>query len=116
MKPIISVHEYVLKSGVSGKDFERAVRTAESEGLFDLPGLEKFYFIRGIKGKRTGHFAAVWIYRDRRSWEKLWGTPDKPVGKENYPENWRRWENDILSRFIEGDPDRISYTSYKVIG
>lgn len=116
MKPIISVHEYVLKSGVTGKDFERAVKIAKSESLFDLPGLENHYFLKGVKGKRREQYTAVWIYRDRRSWERLWGTPDKPIGKENYPHNWQRWENDILAPLIEGEPDKITYTSYEVIG
>ena len=115
MKQIICIHEYVLKSGVTGKDFEQAIKTAETEGLFNLPGLDNHYFLKGFKGKRRGHYAAVWIYRDKQVWEKLWGMADNPVGKENYPENWKRWENDILVRFIEGDPDKISYTSYEVI-
>jgi len=115
MKQIISVHEYVLKSGVSTREFEQAVKGAEREGLFNLPGLEDHYFLKGVKGKRKGQYAAVWIYRDRQSWEILWGTPDQPVGKENYPALWQRWENDILARFIVGDPDKIEYTSYEVL-
>ena len=115
MAQIISVHKYVLKSGVTGKEFVQAIKTAEQEGLFNLPGLEDHYFLKGVKGKNKEQYAAVWIYQDRQSWEMLWGTPDNPVGKENYPENWQRWENDILARFIKGDPDKISYTSYEVI-
>lgn len=116
MKQIVCVHEYVLKSGVSGKDFELAIKTAELESLFNLPGLENHYFVRGVKGNRKGQYAAVWVYRNRQVWEKLWGRPDKPVGKDNYPETWKRWENDILARLIEGEPDKIVYTSYEVIG
>jgi len=115
MKKIISIHEYELKSGVTGKEFEGAFKTAEQEGLFNLPGLVNFYFLKGIKGKRRGHYAAVWVYRDRQAWEQLWGPVEKPVGKENYPVNWQRWENDILVNFIEGDPDKIFYTSYEII-
>ena len=115
MKHIISIHEYVLKSGVTGKEFEQAFRTAEQQGLFNLPGLINHFFIKGIRGKRVGHYTAVWVYRDRQAWEKLWGPVDQPVAKHNYPGNWQRWENDVLARFIEGDPDKISYTSYEVV-
>ena len=39
MAKVISVHEYELKPGVQGADFERALHDAERRGLFDLPGL-----------------------------------------------------------------------------
>ena len=111
MARIISIHEYSLRSGVSGEDFEKAVETAVRRGLFRLPGLEAYHFLRGVKGHRKGEYAAVWIYRDREAWEELWGPPEHPVGKENYPEPWKIWEDEILAPLLDRDPDRIIYTS-----
>ena len=115
MNKVISIHEYELKPGVSGKEFEQAIKAAEQEDLFNLPGLEDHLFLKGVKGHRKGQYAVIWIYRNKQVWEALWGTPDKPVTQENYPESWKRWENEILARYIIGDPDKIVYTSYEVL-
>jgi hypothetical protein len=78
-----------------------------------LPGLVEYHFGRGIKGSRTEHYAAIWIYESIQAWEKLWGSPDKPVGKANYPKNWQVWEDEILAPLLNQDPDRINYTDYE---
>ena len=113
MARIVSVHEYVLKAGVSEKDFEVALRKARTDRLFDLPGLVDCYFVRGIRGKRRRNYAAVWVYESRKAWERIWGPPDHPPPKENFPENWKTWEDDVLAPFLDRDPDAISYTTYQ---
>lgn len=113
MGKIISVHEYTLKPGVPEVEFEAALRQATRRRLFDLPGLEAFYFVKGIKGRRSGRYAAVWVYTSRKAWEALWGPPERPVPKEEYPRRWRIWEEEILAPLLREDPDHIQYTTYE---
>lgn|SRR5574340_873592 len=113
MPRIFGIHEYVLKPGVDGKDFEQAIRHAEARGLFKLPGLVERYFLKGIKGERTGSYAAIWVFESRGAWEGLWGTPDQPLTKRDYPENWKVWENEVLTPFLDREPDAIAFTDYE---
>lgn len=115
MGRIVSVHEYELRESVQGKDFELAIERARDRGLLQLPGLIDFYFLRGLRGVREGRYAAIWIYESRKTWERLWGAIDKPVGKEEYPAQWITWEAEVLAPFLTSDPDRIVYTAYEVI-
>ena len=112
---VISVHEYDLKPGVEAAQFERAFQAAEVRGLFELPGLVKYHFVKGIRGARTGKYAVLWVYESQEAWERLWGTIDQPIPKGKYPEKWSIWENEILAKYLIQDPDRISYTSYLVL-
>lgn len=109
---VISVHEYELKPNVDAARLERAFRAAESRGLFELPGLVDYHFVRGIRGDRKGKYAAIWVYENLEAWEQLWGPIDQPLSKENYPEKWLIWEDEILAPILSGDPDKIRYTSY----
>jgi len=108
MSKIISIHEYQLKPNVTPQAFEQAIRQAEADGLFDLPGLEAYHFIFGVKGKRRGQYAAIWIYESRAAWEKLWGPPDKSLGPQNYPPKWQVWENEVLAPLLDRHPDQIN--------
>ena len=112
MPRIIAIHEYTLKPSVSETQFEAAVEKARSSGLFNINGLIEYHFIKGIKGERKGHYAAIWIYKDRKSWEAIWGTLDKPKTPNEYPPNWIMWEGEILKPLLDRDPDKIHYTSY----
>ncbi len=113
MPRIISIHEYVLRDEVDAAAFEAALREARERGLFQLPGLERFHFLRGIRGDRRGRYAAVWVYESRDAWEALWGPVDAPATKADYPETWKVWEDEVLAPFLAGDPDRITFTSYQ---
>jgi len=113
MAKVFSLHEYVLRPGVDENDFKSAVRRAQEGGLLQFPGLIDFHLVKGIKGSRRGYFATLWIYESRDAWQRLWGSPDEPLEKENYPENWRIWEEEILAPFLVGDPDQIRYTTYE---
>ena len=114
MGRVISVHEYVLRDGVTRAQFERAVREAEERNLFDLPGLETYHFVEGIRGVREGRYAAIWIYESKAAWEALWGSEGDPIDKAAYPERWRVWEDEVLAPLLVDDPDRIDFTSYEV--
>ena len=116
MSRIISVHEYNLKQDVEVDEFERAVSQARGSGLLDLPGLETFYFIKGVRGDRTGRYAIVWIYESRDAWEALWGGEGDPLPAEKYPQNWTTWEQEVLAQYLDRDPDRIAFTAYMECG
>ena len=113
MATIISIHEYDFRPDVDPEAFEAAWQQAVKRGLFRLPGLLEYHLVRGVKGRRRGKYAAIWIYESREAWEKLWGTPEQPLPPQNYPESWRIWEAEILAPFLDRDPDRITYTTYE---
>jgi hypothetical protein len=113
MPTVISIHEYVLKPGVDGRQFEDALRTAQDRGLFRLPGLLAYHVVKGIKGTRQGHYTAIWIYESREAWEALWGPVEQPRKKHEYPANWQVWEDEILAPLLSQDPDAITFTSYE---
>lgn len=115
MDKVISIHYYELKSGISPEIFELAIKNARQRSLFNLPGLSRFHFLKGIRGHRQGKYAAIWIYELADDWVKLWGPPDHPNPKQAYPDNWKIWEDEILSPLLEGDPDKIDFTSYEEI-
>ncbi len=112
-RKIFAIHEYVLKPGVVEHEFERAIRAAEEGGLLQLPGLLDHYFMKGLKGDRKGYYAAIWVFESRGAWESLWGTPDHPVGKEDFPANWKVWEDQVLAPFLDRDPNTITFTDYE---
>jgi heme-degrading monooxygenase HmoA len=115
MPRVISIHEYVLKPGVSGEVFEQATHDAERRGLFDLPGLVGHHFLRGLKGARRGAYTVLWIFESRDAWERLWGTVDAPVRASDYPAPWKIWENEVLVPLLDQDPDAIRFTSYEEV-
>ena len=110
---VISIHEYVLRSGADEKEFEQVLREVQASDLLQLPGLEKYYFVKGIRGSHCGNYAAVWIYESQEAWEKLWGSIDQPCRACDYPENWKIWEEGMLAPFLDRDPDKITYTAYE---
>jgi len=113
MARLISVHEYELKPGTDPERFERTLRDAEAQGLFDLPGLISHHFVKGVKGARRDTCAAIWVYESRDVWERLWGTPEHPKPPAEYPEQWRLWGNQFLLPVLNSDPDAIRFTSYE---
>ena len=112
MARIISIHEYQLKPESDAEQFEQAIRSAESRGLLRLPGLVAHHFIKGIKGARHGAYAAVWVYESREAWEQIWGTLEHPRSPQEYPENWKTWE-ELLAPFLAQRPDAIRFTAYE---
>ena len=102
MSRVVSVHEYKLKPGVNALAFESAYRKAKADGLFNLPGLVESYLVRGIKGKRRGAYAAIWVYASQEMWERNWGAVGSPVKPGDYPTSWLTWENEILGNWSLG--------------
>jgi hypothetical protein len=113
MKKIISVHEYVLRRGVASTGFEGAIRDASRRGVLTLAGLEHAYLLKGLRGRRRGEYAAVWIYESPEAWEELWGPVEKPCGRDGYPRKWRIWEDEVLNPYLAEEPDKIAYTAYE---
>ena len=112
---IVSVHHYELAESVTETEFHDTVREAERRGLFDLPGLVEYRFLRGIKGTRKDGYTALWTYENRQAWQDLWGSSKDPVPQDDYPDQWKQWEEEFLAPLISGDPDDIDYTSYELI-
>lgn len=108
---VISVHEYEIR--VTEDEFVAAVRGAQERGLLDLPGLLGHHFVKGLKGARRSEFAAIWVYESRAAWEQLWGPLEAPKPRDEYPETWRRFEDDVLAPLLAGKPDSINYTAYE---
>lgn len=113
MGRMLSLHEYDLREGVTEEMAIDAFRRAEAEGLFRLPGLRRYALLTGIKGTRRGALAALWEYESRQAWEALWGPPDRPFERQDFPEAWRRWEDEFLAPLLRGKPDRIHFTAYE---
>lgn len=112
---IVSIHHYELAAQTAPDELEAAVREAERRGLFNLPGLVDWRFLRGIRGAREGRFAAMWVYADRQVWRDLWGSVDDSASKDAYPDAWVVWEDELLAPLVTGDPDEIDYTTFEVI-
>jgi hypothetical protein len=115
MPPVVSVHEYVLRPDVDPEEFERALRAARLRGLFDLPGLRDVQFLRTLRGTRGHAYAAIWIYESREAWEALWGAPGDATPTEAYSDAWREWEDNVLARFLDRDPDTIDFAAYEEV-
>ncbi len=71
MGRIVSIHEYDLRPGITGEQFEQLLHDAEARGLLQLPGLVAQHFVKGTKGVRRGAYAALRIYESREAWEHL---------------------------------------------
>lgn len=115
MAKVISIHEYVLKPEVDELEFERAVQRAKERGLLQLPGLINLFLTKGIRGSRFGKYAAVWIYESKEAWERLWGPVGHPRAKEDYPENWKTWEDEVIGPYLGQHPDKIVFNTYEEV-
>lgn len=111
----VSVHEYDLAEDVTEDQFREALREAEERDLFEIEGLADHRFVYGLRGTRAGKFAAIWFWESREVWEKLWGPVGEPVPKEDYPANWKIWEDEILEPLLSSDPDKLRYTAYQTV-
>jgi hypothetical protein len=113
MSRVISIHEYKLRDNISGEQFEAAVESAREQNLFELPGLTSYSFLKRIRGTREVEYIAEWIYENREMWERLWGKIDAPIKKEDYPEEWKIWEDELLAPLLSQDPDSINFAAYE---
>ena len=112
MGRIFSVHEYDLHAEIGAAKFERAIREAETSRLLEIPGLTSHFFLRGVKGERTGRHAALYVYENREAWERIWGPPTRPLPPEAYPPGWRRWEG-ILAPLLDRPAETTRFTAYE---
>ncbi len=110
---IVSIHQYTLRSGIDPERFIDAVRQARTRGLFDLPGLIEYRFVRRIRGSGGSELAAIWVYESRQAWERLWGPVHQPLAPDAYPDSWKVWENELLRPLLDCDPDKITFAAYE---
>jgi hypothetical protein len=113
MDRVISIHEYKLMDNATAEQFEAAVENARKQKLFELPGLVEYHFLKKIRGTKSVKYSAIWVYENRKVWEKLWGKVDSPTPKDNYPENWKVWEEELLAPLLTQGPDRIDFAAYE---
>ena len=113
MPRVISVREYELRPDAPPAEFGAAVQKARDDNLLDLPGLEDYFLLRGIKGARA---------RREPSGSTRAALPEKPcggddpIGKSEYPESWTTWEDEVLALYLSDDPDAIRCTSCRELG
>ncbi len=43
----------------------------------------------------------------------MWGPVGQPREKQDYPESWKVWEDEVLAPFLSEEPDEIEYTAYE---
>lgn len=113
MARVVSIHRYLLREGFGPEALVDAATRAEGRGLFELPGLDDYVFLEGMKGGQRGRCAALWIYGSEEAWKALWGPSSDPKPKSQYPEKWIIWEDQLLAPILAEDPDRIGFTSYR---
>lgn len=109
MSQIFAVHEHELRTGVSSDQYEQEVKEALQN--FRVPGLLGAYHLKGIKGKRDQKYGVLWIFEDEQALINNFGTPGNP----KCPKDWLYYENQVLSKFLDRDPDTIDYTDYHVL-
>ena len=116
MAKVISIHDIALKPGVAAAEFEQF---AHEVGTWEgLPGW-KCYFIKGSRGARAGHYAAIIEFASVERRDQLF--PAEETMSEEAREflesaAWR----DLFRQFESlasgpGEPEEI-YTDYDVLG
>lgn len=60
---VISIHSYMLRNGVTREMFHRAVQEAVDRNLFELPGLDRWWFADTIKGPLQAQACSVLMTR-----------------------------------------------------
>lgn len=88
-------------------------KEAAERGLFELPGLVRWWFGERIKGQLPGRASSFWVYESRAAWEALWGTPEDPASPGDYPELWVIWEQEYLGPLLDRSADAIEFGSYQ---
>ena len=107
------MHEYILRTDVKEVDLENAVQEAHRHGLLQFAGIEEYHFVRCIRCAQSDCYGTIWNYESKEAWEMLWGSAGKPLSREDYPEKWKVWEQEVLAPFLEDDPDKIRFTAYE---
>jgi hypothetical protein len=108
-KLVFALHEHELKNGTDIKQYEADISTSIAN--MSIPGLLGAHLIKGFKGARTDKYAVLWIFRNAQAIHDNFGTLDNP----RWPSDWLHYEQDILTNYIIGDPDKITFTDYEVI-
>lgn len=106
---VIAYHEHELKEDANEEEYLR--RIGETIRQLRVPGLLKTYIVKGWKGAREGKFGVAWFFENEDAIVRNFGTRDNP----KWPEDWLRYENEILAPFLDRHPDKIVFTDYIVL-
>ena len=109
MQPVFSIHEHELREGVDPVQYEKEVSAALQ--TLHIPGLLHVRHLKGFKGKRVQKYTVLWTFESEDAIVQNFGTSDNP----KWPEDWLRYENDVLAKFLDRHPDKIDFTDFHVI-
>ncbi|MGY0218895.1 hypothetical protein ACWJJH_16130 [Endozoicomonadaceae bacterium StTr2] len=103
---VICLHEHELISGADISAYEREV--SETICSLDIPGLLEARLLKGFKGERGGKYAVLWIFESPEAIADNFGTLENP----RWPEPWLHYENKVLAKYLDCEPDTICFTDY----
>lgn len=106
---VICMHEHELRQNVNIILYEKEVIQGISQ--IHIPGLLRTFFLKGGKGIRKDKYAVVWIFDNFESLDLNFGTLENP----KCPPAWLYYENEILTKYLIGHPDKIYFTDYGII-
>lgn len=106
---IYAMHEHELRSGVDITGYENDVAAALQQ--MKVSGLLQAVHLKGFHGKRNNRYAVLWIFENAEALTLNFGTPEQ----RKFPDDWLHYENVILARYLDRDPDTIDYTDYNMI-
>ena len=104
-KRVYAIHEHNLSTKADKAAISNALRTLR------VPGLLHAYHLKGFKGSRQGSYAVLWVFESQEAIVRSFGTPQQPT----WPEDWLHYEHEILAPFLDGHPDKITFSDYEAI-
>jgi hypothetical protein len=110
MPKVFGYHEFDLREGADEKEFEEDISKSIAE--IKLPGLIDKFFVKGVRGKRRGKYAVIWVFESLEAIESLWGTEDDP---KPGPDIFLDYEEKVLGPYIDRPAQQIVWSDYEVI-
>jgi hypothetical protein len=109
MSRIFAIHEYELTPDTDCQEFEQVLKDILLSKELDMPGLESRHLLKGYKGERKSKYSVLWIFKSQETLEEPFGNEEKP---KRGPVNFVNFEDNILSKFLDGPADKIVFTDY----
>ncbi|MCX6048405.1 MAG: hypothetical protein NT075_25155 [Chloroflexi bacterium] len=106
---LYAIHEHELRPDVDPARYESDVAAALQQ--MQVPGLLQAIHLKGFHGERAGRYTVLWIFENAEALTHNFGTAEQ----RKFPADWLYYENEILARYLDRDPDTIDYTDYNLI-